>query len=180
MIGIKSKFILLTPTTEGEVPAGSLFLHQDTNVMNYKSSVGDVSQVSSSAISMLVKKMQCETAITAMRPVSKLANGKITFSDSDNSANIVGFALSNGNIGDIIDVLCIGANLIDAIAGLGYAVGDTVYMSEDGNGYTNNPSSFTGNNDSIVKIGIADCKAGLASTVATDLILFPQIIMNQI
>jgi hypothetical protein len=62
------------------------------------------------------------------------------------------------------------------LVGLGFAPGDEIFVGETTGGYVNDIAPFTGNNDSIIKIGVADCAAGTASSVATDLILIPHVI----
>jgi hypothetical protein len=79
-------------------------------------------------------------------------------------------------LGDIKIVQLVGQNVAGALTtSSGFAPGDELYLNEGG-GYTNDPGTFTGENDSIIKIGIADCAEGAASETVTDLILFPQVI----
>jgi hypothetical protein len=122
--------------------------------------------------------MQIDGPIAINRHVSKKSNGRIIQADSDNpdGQQVVGVALQAGaTAGDLINVLCVGANLAGALTGLGFAPGEEIYLSE-ASGFTNNPNSFTGGDDTIMKVGVADCAAGVASGTAVDLISFPEII----
>ena len=122
--------------------------------------------------------MQAAGAIGLYKPVAKQANGKINQADSDAvlGQEFVGFAMAVASAdGDLISVLCAGANLAGAVTGLGFAPGDEIFLGE-ASGYTNNPSSFTGSDDSIIRVGVADCAAGVASGTAVDLIAFAEVI----
>jgi hypothetical protein len=49
---------------------------------------------------------------------------------------------------------------------------------QGGVSFINSVGSLTGDDDSIIKVGIADCAAGTASGTATDLIVFPEVILR--
>jgi hypothetical protein len=119
------------------------------------------------------------STIPAYTPVSKKIDGTIVHADSDATdgqrfIGITGEEILSGATGT---VKLVGQNLAGAISGLGYSVGDDVYLSESG-GYTNDPNSFTGDNDSIIRVGIADCSEGSASSTATDLIMFSEVLIR--
>jgi hypothetical protein len=125
-----------------------------------------------------VKQMVAGAAFSLGQPVSKRNDGKIVRGGSDGatSQNFVGFSLQSSTAdGDLINVLLASQNLVGVLTGLGFNTGDEIYLNESG-GYTNTVAGFTGNNDSVVKLGIADCGAGVASTTATDLIIFVEVI----
>lgn len=124
------------------------------------------------------KTMIAFGAVSAGKPASKMSNGKATLSDSDgvDDQTFVGIFLTSGADGAAVSVQLVGANIAGALTGLGFTSGSDIYMSETAGGYTDDISTFTGNNDSILRIGIADCAAGAASAVATDLIMFPEVI----
>jgi len=110
-------------------------------------------------------------------PVSKQADGTFKQADSDSVAGqqycgILKITTINGAYGTVI---LPGANIVGAVTGLGFLPGDEVYLSETG-GLTNDPNTFTGDNDSIIKVGIADCADGVASSTADDLIIFTEVV----
>lgn len=115
------------------------------------------------------------STIPGGKPVSKKPDGTIVLADSDgvNAQNFCGITQSSISPSVTGVILTPGQNIENAILGLGFAPGDTVFLNESG-GYSNTTSGFTGGNDTIWKIGMADCAAGLASSVATDIILFTE------
>lgn len=178
----KALYLVLTPTNPLNVPSGSVFIDEtNANAMSLKDTTGSVGQITSTtAANLFIKQMQATGIIVKHRPVSKMASGLVIAADSDlaGGQQVIGFALDNANDGDLFNVLCTGPNLIDALTGLGYTPGQDIFLSEDGLGFTNDPNSFTGDNDSIIRVGIADCAAGTASSTATDLIAFAQVIVR--
>lgn len=179
-VGFKANFIFLQPTDPSVVPNGSVFLDSTNgNSMSVKSSGGVTAPISTATGSELfIKQMQASGPIGLKKSVSKRPDGKVEQADSDaaDGQKVVGYALQSASAdGDLIDVFCLGANLAGALTGLGYTPGDEVYLSETG-GYTNDPNSFTGGNDSIIRVGIADCSAGTASGTVTDLIAFTEVV----
>lgn len=152
-------------------------LEQDSQGITY-SLVGDKIKA---RLSLLLKEMENKSGqtIAAGQPVSKKADGSIILGDSDlaGAQTFIGVTLQEILNDAIGTVALVGPNIIGAIAGLGYAPGDDVFVSETG-GYTNDPNSFTGSNDTITRVGFADCAAGSASSTATDLILFSDIIVS--
>jgi hypothetical protein len=150
----------------------------NANAASIKDTGGVVFPLNAGSTNIFIKQMQADGAIAINRPVSKLANGRVIAADSDlaSGQDYCGFALQAAAApGDLINVLCVGAVLANAVFGLGYAPGDEIYLAETG-GFTNDPNSFTGGDDSIIKVGIADCAAGVASGVAVDLIVFSEVI----
>lgn len=125
-----------------------------------------------------IKSMIAFGSVTAGKPVSKRTDGKSSLSDSDgaNDQVFIGIALTSASDGGAFNVQLMGPNLAGVLTGLGFTAGSDIYMSETAGGYTDDPGSFTGGNDSILRLGIADCAAGIGSGTATDLILFPEVI----
>lgn len=124
------------------------------------------------------KDMVAGMAIAANKPVAKRNDGKIVLAGTSGADNksVIGFSLASAaGDGSIISVLLIGSNLSGALIGSGIAVGASVYLSETG-GYVDTVAGFAGSDDQIFKLGIADCGDGLASNIATDLIVFPELI----
>jgi len=130
---------------------------------------------------LMVKSMQnlSGSDIAAGSPISKKSDGSIMQADSDGlgSQSFVGIALApilDGNLGNIA---LVGANISGAISGLGFAPGKDIYLSETGS-YTDDAGSFTGSNDSVIKVGVSDCPDGVVSSTATDIIMFSEVILR--
>jgi len=142
----------------------------------------DITISNTAGAALFTKTMQnlSGATIPAGYPVSKKPDGSIIASDSDGPGglqNYIGISLAiilNGAQGVVIVV---GPNIAGAITGLGFAPGDEVLIAENG-GYTNDPNSFTDANDSIIKVGVADCASGAASPTATDIIMFSEVIIR--
>lgn len=175
--GIKAQYIILVPSLPGSVPPGSLFFNQDGDYAAFKKLDGNLEKVQSPIVQLLTKKMILSGAVTKYAPLAKLLSGHAVAADSDGSMMICGFALQAGVDGDVIEVVTIGVNLKGALLGKGFATGKAIYVSENA-GYTDDPASYTGNDDTIFKVGIADCEEGIASSEAKDLIVFPQLVMK--
>lgn len=130
--------------------------------------------------SMFIKFMQNKTgtAIPGKTPVAKLPDGSIIPSDANGTSNnqaVMAITVNEIAPNAIGMVFLIAPNMAGAIAGLGFTPADKVFLSDVG-GYTNDPGSLTsGGPDSIIRIGYADCASGAASSVATDLILFGEV-----
>jgi len=178
--GILAKYIVLQPTDPASIPNGSLALDAtNSNTFTIKDSGGGVSVVSNNSENLLIKAMEnlSGLSIAARRPVAKKTNGSVIDADSDGVGTqaIIGITLDTINDGEVGNVLLLGPNAANAILGLGFIVGKAVYVSPNG-GYTTNTADFTLDNDitndTIVRVGYADCPAGAASATATDLILF--------
>lgn len=176
----KAKVVILEPIDPSQAPNGSVFLDStNSDALTTKTTGGSTSIIGAASGDTLFKKdMVAGAAFAAKVPLSKRADGKVVAADSDSGTGqaLIGYSLaSSAGDGSIVQVLTVGANIAGALTGLGYTSGEEVYLSETG-GYTNDPNSFTGNNDSIIKVGIADCAAGIASGTATDLIVFAEVI----
>lgn len=175
----KVEALVFEPIAAASAPNNSLFSDSaNANLFTNKSAGGSPDPIGAST-SVLVKQMenQSGSTIASGRPVSKKANGTIVEGDSDAALaqQLIGITLQSIAHAALGNVALLGQNVPGAVTGLGFAPGQDIYLSETG-GYTNDPNSFTGNNDSIIRIGIADCPAGAASGTATDLVLFPEVI----
>lgn len=183
VIGIKSKFLSIDPSNPAEVPNNSLYVDaSNANQATFKNSSGTSSVVGAvSTSNLFLKSMQVDEIFPVNSPLSKKANGRVVKADTDLSPDTqryIGIALQAPvNIGDFINVLIVGANLANALVGLGFSPGDEVFLAENG-GFTNaaGVAGFGGNNDSVIKVGIADCTGGTASATANDLIAFTEVI----
>lgn len=128
---------------------------------------------------LLIKPMQSGEALAVGIPISKRADGKIVAADSDgvNRQQPIGVTVAAFDaIDSIANVLLAAPNAVGVLTGLGFAPGDEIFIGETTGGYVNDITPFVGNDDSIIKVGVADCGAGAASGVATDLILMTQVI----
>jgi len=177
---IEVPYVFLNPTDGAQVPNGALFLDSGNgDIPTFKTTGGSEQPVVNSA-SFFLKAMVAGAAIAAGKPISKRPDGKVIEADSDgvNAQNFIGTSQgSAASDGDPITLLLAGANLAGVLTGLGFTTGDIIYLSETG-GYTNDGNSFTGGDDTIVKVGIADCGAGLASATATDLIAISEVLIT--
>lgn len=118
--------------------------------------------------------------ISLGKAVSRGANGKVYTADSDsvNGQKPIGISTqaATGD-GSVITITLLGFNISGVLSGLGFTTADTIYVSETA-GYTNDPASFIGGNDSIIKLGYADCSGGVASSSASDLLVNMEVIMR--
>jgi hypothetical protein len=174
--------VILVPIDPNtEVPGNNtLYVDSNTNKLSNKDSAGATSDIATSISDAAKKQMQSgqAAAIAAGTPLSKLPDGKIVAGDSDAAGGqaIIGIALGSfSGLNSLAMVHCVGQNVQGILTGLGFVPGEEIYLGETG-GYTNNPGAFTGANDSIIKLGIADCTAGAASGTAVDLIMFPEVV----
>jgi len=180
----KAEVLIMEPTAPGNAPANSVFLDSaNSNALSTKTSADANVQVGAASSSdIMIKNMQnlSGSAIPAGKPVSKRADGSIIAADSDavDGQRYIGITLDAINNNATGRVLLVGPNVANAVQGLGFTPGQDIYISEAGGGYTNNAGSFTGNNDSIIKVGIADCAAGVANGIATDLIMFSEVVIR--
>jgi hypothetical protein len=179
---IKARSVVLEPSTPADAPNGSVFIDSSNlNTLSTKTTSGlvvPIQDVGAATTSLFIKQMEADDAIPVRTPVSKLPSGKIIAADADAilGQKFIGYSLAAAAAaGEIINVLTVGANVDGAIAGLGFTPGDDVYLSPVG-GYTNNPADLSDLSNSVVKVGVADCPAGAASSVATDLIVFAEVI----
>jgi hypothetical protein len=178
LIGFKAKFINLEPTTPASVPNETFFVDStNDDKATFKDTLGNLIVIGGAATNLFIKQMQASVAIGINQPVSKLPNGKIVPADSDSSdgQEYIGITLGSALADELVDVLLPGANIVGALTGSGFVPGDEVFIGENG-GYTNNVGTFLDNNDSIIKVGIADCSAGVASNVVNDLVALTEII----
>jgi hypothetical protein len=174
---IKTAAVVLEPTTPASAPAGSIFNDSTNgNAFTNKTTGGSVDQVgATSSADYLVKykKNMTGATIPAYKRVALKTDSTIVLADSDNSVAMLDIGMSL----DAIDhnafgrVLLNGANAPGALTSLGFATGDHIYLSKTPGALTNSTSGFDPNTDTIMRVGIADCATGIASAVATDLIM---------
>jgi hypothetical protein len=162
--------------TEITDPARTTIFNRDKVIIDQNLGSG------SSSVDRFVKEMENGSGVTipALTPISKLSDGTIVAGDSDsaNGQNFIGFTLVEIADGARGNCLLSGPNVEGAVSGLGFAPGDEIFLYETTGQLTNNPDSFTGNDDSIIKLGIADCAGGVASSTANDLILHTEVIIR--
>jgi hypothetical protein len=175
---VRTDAVIFNPSVVSEMPNNSLFVDQTTGVLKTKNSTGIVTELTGSA-NIFAKEMQSAAAIRVGKPVSKRPDGKIEEAESDSihGQMPIGFAtVAFSGPNEIGTVFLIGPNLSGLVTGMGFAPGDEIYIGESSGGLTNDVSVFSGDDDSYVRLGIADCTAGVASATANDLILSMQII----
>ena len=175
---IKTTNVQLLPLPVGEpVPVGSLYIDPNSGALSNQSASG--AQVIGVIQQMNLKIMIAGAAIPAKYPVAKRGDGRVVAAGSDaggGGQNFIGFSMEAATgVDQSLNVLLVGVNLEGAVDGLGFAPGEDVYLAEGG-GYTNDPNSFTGADDSLIKVGIADCAAGEAVATAKDLITFTDVL----
>lgn len=192
--GVDPAYIQLTPQfSDLSIPPHSLWVDgNDSNTLKIKLTGGGSTLIGDGGggggggggpapTNYLVKIMENTSGFTISMgsPVSKAPDGGITAADSDavTGQKVVGIAVAAINSGSLGAILLFGPSAEGVLASLGFTPGDVIYVSEVG-GYTNDPNSFTGDNDSIIQVGVADCAAGPASATVTDLIMMPQIFIR--
>lgn len=180
-IALKASQILLEPIQANEAQNGSMFLDISNGMNAFKDLQGNIVHISqTTAESLFIKKMiLAEDMQTANRPISIMPNGKICYASTDatDAQSTVGYNKEVGLAGDGISVLLIGPNIANALYGKNFAPGKTIYLSES-SGYTDDITQFTGDNDSIIKVGYSSCAAGTFGEVATDLISSVEVISS--
>lgn len=182
---IKVSYVELVPVHPASVPPGAMFL-DETNAgkVTIKDTGGGGGAVSDGGgTNYFESAMIAGAAIRSKRPVAKRSDGKVVEADTDDVAAMVeiGFSLAAA-AGDGIglSVLTHGPRLAGALDGLGFTSGEYVYMGETPGEYldADDVAAFTGNNDVIRIVGVADCPVGTASGTATDLIAIQRTIVE--
>jgi hypothetical protein len=123
-------------------------------------------------------QQQCASPIPAGKPYSKRPDGRIEAAISNTlyGQKFVGITIDAFlNAGDLGYTTPSGPIIANVLDGLGFLPGDEIFVNQTV-GYTKNPGAFTGDSDSIIRIGIADCAAGIASATAKHIIMMPHII----
>lgn len=181
LASVKCQFVVLEPVDPSGVPNGCLFLDStNSNQATIKTTGGVNDPVTSTGTSFFLKEMVAGAAISSGQPLSKRSDGKVVEADSDGTGTqtFIGYSQESADgDGSLLNVLLAGANLSGVLDGLGFSTGDLIYLSESG-GYTDDPDSFTGGDDTIIKLGIADCAASIASSTAVDLIAITDVLIS--
>ena len=175
---MSASYLVLEPTDVSTIPNGALAIDStNSDVLTVKNTgggeqpIGEVSNINT-------KSMQNKSGVTIAigRPVSKKPDGSIIDGDSDGSGTYTIIGVTLAAIAHLAEgmIQLIGTNVSGAITDLGFTPGQAVFLGENG-GYIVDASLLTGDNDSIIRIGYADCAAGPASAIATDLILFAEV-----
>lgn len=163
-------------------PAGSMFIDStNNNAISTQSTTQNTppAAVNTAATNVFKKlKKSVHTAIIpAKTPISLTPSGGIVPADSDaaQGQQPIGFTDASVNPNEFVSCTLYGPNCEGALSGLGFSAGDELYLGETG-GYATNPGAFSGMNDSIIVIGVADCGGNDINTVATDLIVFRNVV----
>lgn len=178
---IRTEAIQFEPIPGGSVSVNNAIFvdSSNANALTSKTSGGSLEEIGAAESSMFKKEMQCASPIRVGKPVSKTSTGKIVEADSDlaGGQKPCGFSLVEFAIADDKGLIfTVGPNLPGLLDGMGFAPGDTIYLDEVNGGMTNSPSHLQVGDDSIISLGMADCSAGNASTVARDLIFLMKVI----
>jgi hypothetical protein len=174
---IKTTAIILEPTTPGSMPPGSIFNDStNSNAFTNKTSAGTISPIgATSSADYLVKykKNMSGSTLPAYKRVALHADGTIVLADSDNPTAMldIGMTLDAVDHNTFGRILLNSANAPGALTGLGFAVGDHIFLSKTPGALTNNAGAFDPNTDTIMRVGIADCATNTAGATATDLIM---------
>jgi hypothetical protein len=118
--------------------------------------------------------------IDSKKPVSIKSDGSIILADSDapEGQAPIGITLQSIANASAGVVALFGRNIPGALTGLGFNPGDDIFIDETAGEYTNNPSGFSGSDDSIIRIGVAAAADGTTSINATDLIMIKEVLIR--
>lgn len=179
---IRTGVLVLDPQAPDDAPDGSVYLDsENSNALTTKTTSGSHVQVgASSSDDIMIKTMENLSGFDLAKgdPVAKKPDGSIVLADADglNAQIVVGTcaeAILNGTQGR---VALVGPNVANALLGRGFQPGQEAYLTATGT-YTANPGTLDPtDDDSVVRMGVADCPAGAASTPATDLIMFSEVV----
>ena len=186
-VGVRSDFVVLRPVNPADAPNSSIFMDStNANQMSMKSTSGIVIPIGEvSSTNIFIKAKKSGGIFPLNSPLCLKSDGKVYLADADNanSQQIIGHALTESiATNQDVNVLLVGANLTGALTGLGFVTGQDIFMSEtaaeSGSIFTNDVSTFSGNNDSVIKVGVADCESGAASATAKDLIVLTDVVLT--
>lgn len=110
------------------------------------------------------------STISVDKTVAVKSDGTICLADSDDPDAVVVIGVTKEAIlaGEYGLVQLIGPNALNVLDGLGFAVGDTIYLGNTPGALTNDVGSVIG---AVKVVGIADCATDVASGIATDLVV---------
>jgi len=174
---IKTTYVVLEPAPAASAPYGSLFNDSSNlNTLTNRDTGGVCTSVgASTSVNVLVKskKNMSGVVIPAYRRVALHTDGTIVLADSDNLTAMkdIGVSLDPISHNTFGRVMLNGANASGALTGLGFATGDSIYLSKTPGMLVNTSSGFDPVTDTIMRVGTADCADGDASALATDLIM---------
>lgn len=178
---LKISGVVFDPVNPSLLPNNAIYVDQVSKDLSTKGDGGGTGAIAGSGggSASFSKTMQNLSGATIPlgRPVAKKPDGSIAEAEAVKTGDtvVIGVALAAIANSDTGAVALIGQNVAGAVAGLGFAPGDPVYLA-DGGGYTNDAASLNSSNDVILRFGYADCAEGTASNLATDLIIFPEVV----
>lgn len=179
---IRTGAVVFDPQVPGVIPDGSLYLDStNSNVLTTKTVGGSEQPIgTSSSADIMIKEKENKTGVTIAisKRVSIKSDGSICLADNDDPVARQSFGLTLESIDHLATgrILLDGPNAVGAIAGLGFTPGQPIMLSSTPGVLTNDLSSFDPETDVIMKVGIADCAAGVASATASDLIMVTDVI----
>ena len=174
---VRTGTVVFDPALPASVPAGGLYMDlSNGNALTVKSTGGvhtPIGSSSSADIMVKYKRNSTGSTIAAYRRVALKLDGTICLADSDNATAMldIGMSLDAITDGSYGRVLLNAANAAGALTGLGYLVGDHIFLSKTPGVLTNNISIFDPLVDTIMRVGYADCASNTASSAGTDLIM---------
>lgn len=116
--------------------------------------------------------------IATKKPVAIKTDGSMALADSDDPAvkKVVGFtkaAVADQAGGQVV---LFGRRIPGALTGLGFVPGDEVFLNETAGTLIKDIGDLTGDDDDIIKLGIACMGDGLTGGAATDLIMLKEVV----
>lgn len=170
----------MEPVPAGAAPTNAIFVDSsNNNSFANKTDGGTTIVVVQETANILFKQMQAGEDLAKGWPLAKQPSGKVVRFDANdpNRKAFCAYSMETVAQNAPVNTLLVGANLTDALIGLGFAPGDEVYLNTSG-GYTNDPSTIESDPTAdIIKVGVADCSGGaVASATVKDLIAFPEVI----
>jgi len=174
---IKTTHVVLEPTPASAAPYGSLFNDSSNfNTFTNRDTGGVCTAVgATTSVNVMVKskKNMSGSVIPAYRRVALHSDGTIVLADSDNLTAMkdIGISLDPISHNTFGRIMLNGANAPGVLAGLGFATGDSIYLSKTPGMLVNTSAGFNAETDTIMRVGTADCADADASAAATDLIM---------
>ena len=173
--------VIMEPVAPDSVPVGSLYLDaNNADVLSTKTTGGTEQPVGDVALNVMIKrkKNMSGSVIPAKKKVALKNDGSIVLADNDGIDTSMGIGFSMGPIdhGAYGNILLVGANVADAVVGMGFTPGDRIMLGNTPGALTNDLGSFNPSTDTIYRVGIADCAGETMNPTATDLIMMAEIL----
>jgi hypothetical protein len=185
---IRTDALVLVPVDPDDVPPNSIFSDatdggtiSSINASGVQEPIGSWGGGGGGESALFSKLMVASVAFSAGTPVSKRSDGRVEPVDRDapNGQVPVGIATTASAAPDaIVSVFLTGPNLPGVLTGRGFAPGKEIYSANVPGGMVDSTIGFNFETDAVLRLGISDCGAGVASTEATDLIISMEIVSS--